>query len=52
MLHLDLLTSCQAALTAVALGQLDWLKSLPGGSEGLLSLVKDCPIMAEVRAVI
>lgn len=40
----------QAAMTAVALGQLDRLKSLPGGPEGLVNLVKDCPIIAEVGA--
>lgn len=38
----------QAALTAVALGQLDQLKALPGGPQGLLDLIKECPIMAEV----
>jgi hypothetical protein len=38
----------QGSLTAVALGQLDRLKGLPGGSEGLLDLVKHCPIVAEV----
>jgi hypothetical protein len=40
----------QAALTAVALGQLDQLKALPGGPQGLLDLIKDCPIVAEVKA--
>jgi hypothetical protein len=34
----------------VALGQLDRLKGLPGGPEGLLDLVKHCPIVAEVSA--
>jgi hypothetical protein len=38
----------QAALTSVALGQLDQLKALPGGPQGLLDLIKECPIMAEV----
>lgn len=49
MLLLLLLLLLQVALTAVALGQLDQLKALPGGAEGLLELLKDCPIMAEVR---
>ena len=40
----------QAALTSVALGQLDQLKALPGGAQGLLDLIKDCPIMAEVSS--
>lgn len=39
-------------MTAVALGQLDRLKSLPGGPEGLVNLVKDCPIIAEVHTLL
>lgn len=42
----------QASLTAVALGQLDALKGLPGGSEGLLDLVRHCPLVAEVRVAL
>jgi hypothetical protein len=37
------LLTLQASLTAVVLGQLDGLKGLPGGSEGLLDLVKTAP---------
>lgn len=44
-----LLAAYQASLTAIALAQLDSQKQLPGGTEGLLALVQDCPIMVEVR---
>ncbi|KAF8063676.1 TIC20-V [Scenedesmus sp. PABB004] len=40
-------TATQAALSAVALAQLDRLKSLPGGAAGLVELVRDCPLVAE-----
>ena len=36
-------------MTAVALGQLDQFKALPGGPQGLVDLIRECPIMAEVR---
>ncbi len=44
-----MLAAYQAALAAVALGQLDALKAMPGGPQGLMDLVTLCPVVAEVR---
>ena len=45
-----LLAGYQASMSAVALAQLDKEKRLPGGVEGLVDLVKQCPIIVEVRS--
>ncbi|GBF87966.1 hypothetical protein Rsub_00678 [Raphidocelis subcapitata] len=42
-----LLAGYQASLTAVALGQLDARKRLPGGPAGLVELARACPIVVE-----